>query len=139
MVGGCWPARVGCQFGVRAVTRADSLGAGWAVMVVRMLVFVIVRRVLDLVGLGSAPDAKDIEIAVLRHQLLVVRRQVARSRYASVDRMVLAMLARLLSRGRWPVFLVIPATLFRWRRELVARCWIYGHTERGRQGLDPEV
>ena len=115
------------------------MGAGWAVMVVRMLVFVIVRRVLDLVGLGSAPDAKDIEIAVLRHQLLVVRRQVARSRYASVDRMVLAMLARLLSRERWPVFLVIPATLLRWHRELVARCATYGHTGRGRQGLDPEV
>src|SRR5437763_1940104 len=46
-------------------------------MVVRTLAFVIVRRILGLVGLGSAPDAKDIEIAVLRHQLMVVRRQVA--------------------------------------------------------------
>jgi hypothetical protein len=36
-------------------------------MVVRTLVFVIVRRVLGLVGLGPAPDAKDVEIAVLRH------------------------------------------------------------------------
>ena len=36
------------------------------VMVVRTLAFVIVRRVLGLVGLGSAPDAKDVEIAVLR-------------------------------------------------------------------------
>ena len=43
-------------------------------MVVRTLAFVIVRRVLGLVGLGSAPDAKDIEIAVLRHQLMVLRR-----------------------------------------------------------------
>jgi hypothetical protein len=31
--------------------------------------------VLGLVGLGAAPDAKDIEIAVLRHQLMVLRRQ----------------------------------------------------------------
>jgi hypothetical protein len=37
-------------------------------MVVQTLAFVIVRRVLALVGLGSAPDAKDIEIAVLRHR-----------------------------------------------------------------------
>jgi putative transposase len=67
-------------------------------MVVRTLVFVIVRRLLGLVGLGSAPDANDIEIAVLCHQLMVVRRQVARPRYAPADRMVLAVLARLLPR-----------------------------------------
>ena len=56
--------------------------------------------ILGLVGLGSAPDAKDIEIAVLRHQLMVVRRQVARPRYAPADRMVLAVLPRLLPRER---------------------------------------
>jgi hypothetical protein len=43
-------------------------------MVVRTLAFMIVRGVLGGVGLGSTPDAKDIEIAVLRHQLMVVRR-----------------------------------------------------------------
>ena len=85
-------------------------------MVVRTLAFVIVRRVLGLVGLGSAPDAKDIEIAVLRHQLMVVRRQVARPRYAPADRMVLAVLARLLPQERWSVFLVTPATLLRYAR-----------------------
>jgi hypothetical protein len=36
-------------------------------MVVRTLAFVIVRRVLGLVGPGPAPDAKDVETAVLRH------------------------------------------------------------------------
>jgi hypothetical protein len=85
------------------------------------------------------PDVKDIEIAVLRHQLMVVRRQVARPRYAPADRMVLAILARLLPRERWPVFLVTPATLLRWHRELVARRWTYPATGRGRQGLEPEV
>jgi hypothetical protein len=54
-----------------------------AVVMVRSLAFVIVRRVLGLVGLGPEPDAKDIEIAVLRHQLVVVRRQVVRPRYTS--------------------------------------------------------
>jgi putative transposase len=40
--------------------------------------FVIVRRLLGLAVLGLAPDAKDIEVAMLRHQLAVRRRQVAR-------------------------------------------------------------
>jgi len=108
-------------------------------MVVRALAFVIVRRVLGLVGLGPAPDVKDVEIAVLRHPLMVVRRQVTRPRYAPSDRMVLAMLARLLPRERWPIFLVTPATLLWWHRELVARRWTYPATGRGRQGLGPEV
>jgi hypothetical protein len=38
-------------------------------MVVRTLAFVVVRRVLGLVGLGQAPDAKDIEIGVPRARL----------------------------------------------------------------------
>jgi putative transposase len=108
-------------------------------MVVRTLAFVIVRRVLELVGLSPTPDAKDVEIAVLRHQLMVVRRQVARPRYAPADRMVLAMLARLLPRERWPIFLVTPATLLRWHRELVARRWTYPRLGGARNGLDSEV
>jgi hypothetical protein len=106
-------------------------------MVVRTLAFVIVRRVVGLICLGPAPDAKDMEIAVLRHQLLVVRRQVARPRYAPRDRIVLAMLARLLPRERWSAFLVTPAN--RWHRELVARRWTYPPTGRGSRGLDPTV
>jgi transposase InsO family protein len=108
-------------------------------MVVRTLALMIVRRVLGLVGLGTNPDAKDVEIAVLRHQLMVLRRQVARPRYAPADRMVLATLAKLLPRAHWPVFLVTPATLLRWHRELVARRWIYPRLGRAQQGLPPEV
>ena len=40
------------------------------------LVFLVVRRVLGLVGLGPKPDDKDVEIAVLRHQLAVLHRQL---------------------------------------------------------------
>jgi putative transposase len=108
-------------------------------MVVRTLAFVIVRRILGLVGLGSAPDAKDIEIAVLRHQLTVLRRQVARPRYTSQDRLVLAMLARLPPRERWSAFQITPLTLLRWHRDLVARRWTYPATGLGGRGLDPEL
>jgi putative transposase len=107
-------------------------------MIVRTLAFVFVRRVLGLVGLGPAPDAKDVEIAVLRHQLMVMRRQVARPRYTPHDRLVLAMLGRVLPRERWRVFLVTPSTLLRWHRELVARRWTRA-TGRTRNGLADEL
>ena len=102
--------------------------------------FLLVRRLLDLLRLGPSPDQKDVEIAVLRHQLAVVRRQVTRPGYSPADRAVLATLAKLLSPERWGVFLVTPATLLRWHRDLVARSWTY--SRRGRpapNALDEEV
>jgi putative transposase len=108
-------------------------------MVPRALAFVVVRQFLALVGMGPSQDAKDVEIAVLRHQLAVLHRQVARPRYAPGDRMILAALAKLLPRDRWPIFLVTPSTLLRWHRELIRRRWTYPASGRRRQGLDPEV
>src|SRR5215203_431984 len=100
---------------------------------------VLLRRVLGLLGIGPAADAKDVEIAVLRHQLTVLRRQVARPRYTLSDRLVLAVLARLLPRERWSAFLVTPGTLLRWHRDLVRRRWTYPHRPGRRRGLDPAV
>ena len=92
------------------------------IQTVGLLVF---RRLVGWFGLGPDRDAKDVELAVLRHQLAALRRQVARPRYRPADRLVLAWLASLLPRERWSVFLVTPATLLRWHRELAARCWTY--------------
>ena len=95
------------------------------------ITFLIVRRLLDLLRLGSTPDEKDVEIAVLRHQLAVLHRRVARPRYSPADPALLATLARMLSRERCAAFLVTPATLLRWHRELVTRSWtLKGATSR---------
>src|SRR5437016_9609050 len=103
------------------------------------LAFLFVRRVLGLVGLGPKPDDKDVEIAVLRHRLAVLHRQVGRPRYAPTDRLILATLARLLPRERWSAFLVTPATLLRWHRELVRRRWTYARKARVHRRLDPAL
>lgn len=108
-------------------------------VVVQTVALMIVRRVLGVLGCGPSPDADAVEIAVLRHQSAVLRRQVPRPRYTPADRMVLAALAKLLPRKRWAVFLVTPATLLRWHRELIARRWTYPWTGRGRRGLDEEI
>jgi putative transposase len=108
-------------------------------VVLRTLAFVVLRQALSLIGLGPTPDAKDVEIAVLRHQLLVLRRQIARPRYAPPDRMILAALANFLPRDRWPIFLVTPSTLLRWHRELVRWRWTYPARGQRRRTLDPEV
>src|SRR5438045_4285395 len=106
----------------------------------RTLAFVALRQILSLIGLGATLDAKDVEIAVLRHQLMVLQRQVVRPRYTPADRMVLASLATLMSRERWALFLVTPATLVRWHRQLVRRRWTYPTGGRpGRRPLEPAV
>src|SRR5690348_3661840 len=108
-------------------------------VVVRTVALMIVRRVLGVLGRGPTPDADAVEIAVLRHQLTVLRRQVPRPRYTPADRMVLAALAKLLPRERWAAFLVTPSTLLRWHRELIARRWTYPRTGRDQRGLDEQV
>jgi putative transposase len=83
--------------------------------------------------------AKDLEVLVLRHQLIVLRRQVPRPKFESTDRALLTALSRALPRARWSCFLVKPETLLRWHRRLVASTWTYPHRGRGRPPLDSEV
>src|SRR2546422_10725738 len=67
--------------------------------------------------------AKDVELLVLRHQLVVLSRQQPRPSLRPADRALLAALARLLPPRRRHGLVVTPQTLLRWHRELVRRKW----------------
>jgi putative transposase len=102
------------------------------------LLHLLVRRSVRLVAGGSAAAALEVENAVLRHQLSVLRRTVKRPELRRRDRVVLAAASSLVPRERWSTFVVSPQTLLRWQRELVRRKWTYRRRRAGRPSLDPE-
>jgi hypothetical protein len=65
-------------------------------------VYRLARRALELSRVHRmGPLAQEAEILVLRHQLAVLRRQVARPRFTWSDRALIALLSSLIPRDRW--------------------------------------
>jgi len=105
------------------------------------LVVLVITRALSLLGLSRRESWwKDAEILMLRHQLPVAlrKRPRAHSRLTWPDRAWLALLAGTLPAGRLAGLrlIVTPATILRWRRDIVRRRWAR-LSRRGRSGRPP--
>ncbi len=100
------------------------------------LVYAIIRPVLRLSGISSDAEA---EVLVLRHELAVLRRQIKRPKLHRRDKLFLSAMSRMLPRERWATFIVTPATLVPWHRDLVRHKWTYRHRHQGRPPIDSET
>jgi putative transposase len=81
------------------------------------------------------------ENALLRHQLLILHRQVKRPVvYRKTDRLLLVLLARMVRPWKQALFLIQPETLLRWHRELFRVFWKHTSKVHARKArLSPET
>jgi putative transposase len=101
------------------------------------LAFSAVLRLL--VRSRSSTLAKDVELLVLRHQLVVLGRQERRASLRPADRAFFAALTRVLPQRRRHGLIVTPQTLLRWHRELVRRKWAQPRRPTGRPAVDERI
>ena len=76
-----------------------------------------------LVDLGRSKSELIAENALLRQQLIMLKRQVKRPACTKTDRVLLVLLARVVRTWKQALFLVQPDTLLRWHRELFRLYW----------------
>src|SRR5215813_9547874 len=86
------------------------------------MLLALLRLLIDLLIIrGRQAADRDLELLVLRHELLVLRRTARRPQWRTADRMILAALGRQLPASA--LSLVRPATILGWHRALVRRRW----------------
>ena len=107
-------------------------------MLIRLVYLAVSHLFAWLVLLIRSDASKDVEILVLRHEVAVLRRQVARPKPHWADRAVIAALARLLP-GRLRLHrIVTPGTLLAWHRRLIKDKWTNPNTT-GRPSIPEEI
>jgi hypothetical protein len=103
------------------------------------LAYLLMIRVFGwLALLARSGTSKDVEILVLRHEVAVLRRQVARPKPHWADRAVMAALARLLPKRLGLHRMVTPGTLLAWHRRIVKNEWTYPNAT-GRPPVPEEI
>jgi putative transposase len=102
-----------------------TLEPGWLVVLLRLAYLGLTNALAILRLLTMSDGAKDAEILTLRHQIMVLQRQLngQRIQLAPADRALLAALLHRLPRNvlRRIRLLVRPDTVLRWHGDLMAR------------------
>jgi putative transposase len=104
----------------------------------RLLYLITIRIFGWLVLLCREQASKHAEIMLLRHEVAVLRRPVARPKPDWADRAVLASLTQLLPAALRAHRLVTPGTLLAWHRRLITRQWTYPN-QPGRPETSQEI